>query len=125
MKTLSLEITKKGMTYRQMRREGMVALYSQHLKGRVGKPLAYEVIVIKTHGEYTIAGNTIEAGESYPGDEAFGILGWSYSTLMPQAEQIALDKWTQVVEAEGEKAKTRAARAHEASSLIHSNSTDS
>ena len=100
MKILATEVTKGGFTYRQIRREGMVAIYTQHLKGRTGTPLAYEVIVIKTHGEYTLGGVTIPPGESYPGNEAFGRLGWSYSTLMLDAKKKALDKFAQVVQSQ-------------------------
>lgn len=109
MKVLETEITKSGFTYRQIRRQGNVAIYSQHLKGRSGKPLAYEVVVIKQHGEYTLGGVVIPAGESYPGNELFGKLGWSYSSLMKDSYQIAVDKFSQVVQSEfnSKRAKTK------------------
>jgi len=107
MKILSTEITKKGFTYRQICRQNNVAVYSQHLKGQSGEPMSYEVIVIKQHGEYTLGGVTIEAGESYPGDEQFGRLGWSYSSLMKDARKKALDKFAQVLQAEEVKGETK------------------
>lgn len=103
MKTLSTEITSRGFTYRQIERRGNAAIYSQHLKGKSGKPLAYEVIIIKSHNGYTLGGAWIPPSEMYPGQESFGTLGWSYSTLMSNALEIALDKLGQVVQAQAVK----------------------
>jgi hypothetical protein len=97
MKTLPTVITKSGFTYRQIERRGNVAVYSQHLKDRAGKPLAYETIIIKEHGAYVLGGNEIPAGESYPGTESFGYLGWSYSSLMPDAKERAFAKMESII----------------------------
>lgn len=98
IKILPTEITKSGFTYRQIAREGNVAVYSQHLKGRSGTPLAYETIVIKSHDGYTIGNKCIEPSEMYPGNELFGTLGFSYSGLMKDAKKIALDKMAKIIE---------------------------
>ena len=107
MRILATEITKSGFTYRQICRENNVAVYAQFMKGQSGTPLAYETIIIKEHGEYVLGGTTIEAGEAYPGNEKFGILGWSYSTLIPEARKISLDKMNQVLQSEMVKDKER------------------
>jgi hypothetical protein len=110
MKTLPLEITARGFTFRQIERRGNVALYSQHLKGRTGTPLAYEVIIIKSHDGYELGGSKVEASEVYPGQESFGTLGWTYSTLDPHGHEKALDKMRQVEETKGVKAASRAVK---------------
>ncbi len=96
MKVLPLEVTSKGSTYRQVLREGNLAIYSQH-QTPTSKPGAYEMIIIKSHNGYTLGGNTVAPAEMYPSDNQFGKLGWCYSTnLYPDAYKAALDKLAQV-----------------------------
>ena len=100
MKVLDTEITKSGFTYRQVKREGNLAIYSQHDHPRA-KPGAYEVIIIQSHDGYEIGGAHIPAAESVPPTSAWGSKGWTYSTnLYADALQKALDKLDQVKQAE-------------------------
>lgn len=99
MKVLPLEFTSKTFTYRQVKREGNVAIYSQH-DHPTSKPGAYEVVVIKSHNGYVMAGVPIPAAEMYPSDSSWGKLGWTYSLhLDAKAFDSALDKMSQVLEA--------------------------
>lgn len=100
MKTLATEITAKGFTYRQVTRDGNVAIYSQH-DHPSSKPGAYEVIIIQSHDGYEIGGAHIPAAESFPSTSAWGSKGWTFSChLYPNALQLALDKMGQVKQAE-------------------------
>lgn len=102
MITLPLERIRKGFTYRQVKRVANCAIYSQHDHPR-SVPGAYEVIIIRSHDDYVIAGVTIPAAETYPGTGAFGSLAWTYSCHLyspTEALKLALDKLGQVVESE-------------------------
>lgn len=70
-KPLAKEIKKKGMYYKEYKREGDFAIYS------VGNSktafLGYESFEVLKHDGYEIAGNKIEAAEMFPSDEAFGV----------------------------------------------------
>lgn len=91
MKVLETQFTKRNVTYTQIKREGNVAVYSYSPANEPGRIRGYETIIIVPHDAYVIHGNPVEAGESYPGDAAFGKTGWSYLKL-----ENALDKFTQV-----------------------------
>lgn len=100
VKTLPLELESKGFGYRQVSRVGNVAVYSQHQGGLSGGIIAYEVIIIQWHDTYSIAGHEIQAGESYPPTSSWGRLGWTISRQEKDAKQKALDKMSQVVQAQ-------------------------
>ena len=91
MKVLETQFTKRNITYTQIKREGNVAVYSYSPANEPARVRGYETIIIVSHDAYVIHGNPVEAGESYPGDSAFGKTGWSYLKL-----ENALDKFTQV-----------------------------
>lgn len=94
MKILPTEFEKKGFGYRQVRRQNMVAVYSQHHKGLDGPLVGYEVIVIKSHDGYEMGGTHIPAAEMYPSTKNWGSLGWTYSGQDSQKK--AIDKMGQV-----------------------------
>ncbi len=75
---LPLEFSEKGFNFKQISRQGDVAIYGR-AKDKT-KP-HFEVIVIKRHESYTIAENTIEAAEMYPSSEQWGTTAWSYNTI--------------------------------------------
>lgn len=85
MRKLEKEITKKGFIYKQLKRVGNKAIYSQKRDDRDATQIRYEVIVIKSHDGYEIAGNKIPAGEVYPSSTQWGTLGWTFLDL-PEAE---------------------------------------
>jgi hypothetical protein len=91
MNILPLTFTKRFVTYHQIKREGNVAIYSYSAPKEPDKVRGYETVVIVPHDAYVIHGNLVEAGESYPGDSAFGRTGWSYLKL-----ENALDKMSEV-----------------------------
>lgn len=81
MKKLEKKITKKGFIYEQIKREGNKAIYTQKRDDRDSKSVHYEVIIIKSHDGYEIAGNKIPAGEVYPSSTQWGALGWTFLDL--------------------------------------------
>lgn len=105
MKILEKEFVQKGFGYRQVRRDGMFAVYSQHHKNLEGRLVAYETIVIKSHNGYTIGGSYVAPAEMYPGTAMWGKLGWTFSANDPDARKKALDKMAQVRQAEEMKHK--------------------
>jgi len=79
MKILEKSFTRKKFQYDQIYRKNNLAIYTQtHTES---KGLTFEVILIKSHNGYEIAGTRIEPSEVYPGDSQWGILGWTYQTL--------------------------------------------
>ena len=81
MKKLEKKFSKKGFIYTQLKRVGNKAIYSQKREENDAKQLRYEVIVIKSHDGYEIAGNKIPAGEVYPSSTQWGTLGWTFVDL--------------------------------------------
>jgi hypothetical protein len=79
MKILEKNFDRKVFKYEQLYRKKNLAIYSQKHKNTGFT--TYEVIIIKNHKGYEIAGTSIEAAETYPGDTQWGILGWTYETL--------------------------------------------
>lgn len=114
MKILPLEFESKGFGYKQIVRENMFAVYAQYWGGLKGRLIAYETIIIKYHDDYTMGGVTIPAGESYPGTNSWGKLGFTFSISDPNAKRKALDKMRQVMQDEEMKAKKRAEKAAQA-----------
>lgn len=106
MRILETEFVERNITYRQIKREGKVAVYSHSWAGEPDRVRGYEVFVIQSHGDVEIYGNKVEAAETYPGKNAFGKTAWSYVKL-----EKALDRMSQVVQAEGMKAEKRAVKA--------------
>ena len=97
MKTLDTVVESKGFRYTQVRREGKVAIYEQRLiKGK--QLFAYEVIVVQSHNGYELGGNTYPPAEYYPSTNSWGTLGWTYSTIDPEAKKKAVDKMKQVLQ---------------------------
>lgn len=105
MKSLVTEFVERNTTYRQVKREGNVAVYSHSWAGEPDHVRGYEVFVVKSHGDVEIYGNKVEAAETYPGKNAFGKWAWSYIKL-----ELALDRFAQVVQDEGMKANKRTAK---------------
>jgi hypothetical protein len=80
-----------GYNYRQIKREGNVAIYSQAKGGVV---LAYEVIVIRNRPARTWPnGKTTPEHEAYPGNEEWGRFGWTCVTLDRALERFECMVW--------------------------------
>jgi hypothetical protein len=78
MADLPIKFTRKGSSFKQLRRSKKYAFYERTESS--GTPTQYEVIVILWRKKHTWPnGNTTEAGEHYPGSEMWGTYGWSFS----------------------------------------------
>ena len=78
-KPIPVEFTKKGFTYRQVKREGDLAIFEQTRKD--SHIQNYEVVKIGRHNGYTMGGSYIEPSETYPGSSLWGIMGWTCTSL--------------------------------------------
>jgi hypothetical protein len=67
-----IEIKYHGRTLRQLKREGMVALY------QMDGPCGYEVVVIRIRKGEEAFGKVYPERESYPAGEDWGTYGWTY-----------------------------------------------
>lgn len=76
-KPLATEFTAKGFLHRQVKREGLVAIYERQHVDLGGKDLHYEVVAIKESPERVMGGVTIEARETYPSSEVWGLYGFT------------------------------------------------
>ena len=70
------EFSNGQFLYRQLKRIGDLAIYAQIRESII---LAYEVIKIKRHNGYEIAGIKIEPAEMYPSSSFWGVNGWTYT----------------------------------------------
>lgn len=78
-KVIPSEFKKKGFNYKQVRREGMKAIYHQT---RDDSTISnYEVVKLGRHNGYKMGGSYIEPSETYPGSSLWGILGWTCTDL--------------------------------------------
>lgn len=78
-KPVPATFTKKGFTYRQLRREGRRAIFEQTKPG--SSLTNYEVVKIGKHNGYIMGGVTIEPAETYPGSSLWGITAWTCCSL--------------------------------------------
>ena len=78
---LDTNFTRKGWTHTQVDRKGDVAIYMRHLDG---DRKHFEVIrITRSKKDYTWPNGkvTLAGTESYPGDQSWGRMGWTYMTL--------------------------------------------
>jgi len=78
-KVIPTEFKKKGFTYKQVKREGMRAIFEQTRPGTSLKN--YEVVKLGRHNGYSMGGSFIEPSETYPGSSLWGIMGWTCQSL--------------------------------------------
>ena len=76
---IAKEFRHDGFTFRQIVREGDVALYEQTWNGCANPSVAYEVVRIRRREAREIKGKIIEAAEVYPRPEAWGVDGFTLS----------------------------------------------
>jgi hypothetical protein len=79
MKTIPKTFSKKGFTYKQIKRDGMKAIFEQTKKGHEG--VSFEVVKITKHNGYELGGQKIPPGEAYPGSSQWGNSGWTFQNL--------------------------------------------
>src|SRR5262249_57030976 len=78
-KPLRKEFRHDGFTYRQITREGDVAIYKQTWNGCPNPSVSYEVIRIRRRDGFQINGRGVEPAEVYPNSEAWGIDGFTFT----------------------------------------------
>jgi hypothetical protein len=77
MRELLKTFKKDGFTHTQVAREGDLAIYRRMKQIRDVTIEHLEVIIIRRHSGYMIAGKKIEAAETYPDSERWGDYGWT------------------------------------------------
>ena len=78
MKTLETSFTSHGFEFKQIHREADLAIYKKWKPEH--ETHGFEVIRIKRHNGYTIAGNYCPPAEMYPSNEQWGVLGFTCQT---------------------------------------------
>jgi len=78
-KVIPTEFNKKGFHYKQVRRDGMKAIFEQTREGTDLKN--YEVVKLGRHNGYVMGGVKIEPAETYPGSSLWGIMGWTCQSI--------------------------------------------
>lgn len=85
-KPLDIEFTKTGFRFKQIIRDGDVAIFHKVALQPSPHDAGFEVVVIQKHNEREIGEVLIEAKEALPGNEQWGVKGWTYPDLF-SAEQ--------------------------------------
>lgn len=88
-KVIPTEFKKKGFNYKQVRRDGMKAIY---LQTRDDSQMSnYEVVKLGRHNGYNMGRSHIEPAETYPGSSLWGIMGWTCTSI-----DKALERYNQI-----------------------------
>jgi hypothetical protein len=82
MQILEVELRVQNRTLKQVKREGMVALYELH--GANGLLYGYEVILVRVLPAQEIMGRQYPEREAFPANESWGKEGWSYGVSQKQ-----------------------------------------
>lgn len=72
------EFTLKGYSFKMVSREGDYAVYEQSKSEHINK--TYEVVRIRRHDGYAIAGNNCPPSEMYPSSEKWGVDAFTANT---------------------------------------------
>lgn len=76
--------SQKEFQFKQLKREGMIALYEK--KDKEGT-VYYETIVVQKHDGRTMPGGAkVPPSEYFPSDNSFGLYGWCFN-LLDKAEE--------------------------------------
>jgi hypothetical protein len=76
---LPKEFWRDGFTYRQIAREGDVAIYEQAWSGCSNPSVCYEVVRIRRREGFQIDGRFVEPAEVYPTSESWGVDGFTFT----------------------------------------------
>ena len=87
-KPLAEGFRRDGVTYRQIAREGNAAIYEQRWTGCAEPSVCYEVIRVRYRDGFHIGGRFVEPAEVYPNSEAWGVDGWTVTTLDAAYEKL-------------------------------------
>ena len=74
-KPLPTRFRREGFNYRQIAREGDVAIYEQRWPG--SENVCYEVVRIRRRESFQIDGRLVEPAEIYPHSDAWGVDGFT------------------------------------------------
>lgn len=80
MEQLPIEYKKYGYTYKQIIREGNIAIYSQSSEGS-NEPFAYIVFIVQKQAASNIYGREYPAKEIVPGHSLWGNYGYTCHTM--------------------------------------------
>lgn len=100
-KPLEVEFTKTGFRFKQLCREGDVAIFHKVRLSPKPHDAGFEVIVVGRHDGYEIAGNRFEPSEMYPSSEQWGTRGWTYQDLYSAEQRFAQLQGKEIVMVEG------------------------
>jgi hypothetical protein len=78
-KPLHKEFRRNGFNYRQIARQGGVALYEQTWSSCDEPSRSYEVIRIRRRDGFRIEGRFVEPAEVYPASELWGVDGFTFA----------------------------------------------
>ena len=78
-KPLSKEFQRDGFNYRQIAREGHVALYEQRWTGCPDPAVCFEVIRVRCREGFQIGNRFVEPAEVYPASELWGLNGFTFA----------------------------------------------
>ncbi len=78
-KRLPKEFRRDGFNYRQIAREGDVAVYEQTWLNRAEPSRSYEVIRVRRRDGFQIGGRFVEPAEVYPASELWGVNGFTFA----------------------------------------------
>jgi hypothetical protein len=81
LKILEESFTSKGFKLQQVKRDGDIAIYKKQLDDGESENYHYEVIAIKRHNGYEIAGVKMPPAEMYPSDSQWGDWGYTCTTI--------------------------------------------
>ena len=76
-KPLRKEFRRQGFNYRQIAREGDIALYEQRWTGCPDAAVCFEVIRVRQREGFQIDGRFVEPAEVYPASELWGVDGFT------------------------------------------------
>jgi hypothetical protein len=78
-KPLPTRFQRDGFDYRQIAREGDVAIYEQAWSGCSNPSVCYEVVRIRRREGFQIDGRFVEPAEVYPTSESWGVDGFTFT----------------------------------------------
>jgi hypothetical protein len=81
-KPLATETVKNGFRFRQLIREGDLAIFHKVGLRPHEHDAGFEVVMVGRHNGYVMAGNQIEPAETMPSPEQWGSKGWTCKTLL-------------------------------------------
>jgi hypothetical protein len=81
LKILEESFTSKGFKFQQVKRHGDVAIYKKQFDDPESGNNHYEVIAIKRHNGYEIAGVKVLPSEMYPSDSQWGDWAFTCNTI--------------------------------------------